>query len=90
MNSQPMYFSLKIPIIYELKGSLHHFIMIIKALIYFAESFNTCCATLTEEQTRIVKQEYNGSTLTNNKMIKSSLIAAGLIVIALLMLTQYH
>jgi hypothetical protein len=64
--------------------------MIIKALIYFAESFNICCAIINEEQTRIVKQEYNGYSLTNNKMIKSSLIAVGLIVIALLMLTQYH
>jgi hypothetical protein len=39
---------------------------------------------------RVVKREYNGSSLTNSKMIKSSLIAAGLIVIALLMLIQYH
>jgi hypothetical protein len=37
-----------------------------------------------------VKREYNDTSLTNSKIIKSSLIAAGLIVIALLMLTQYH
>jgi hypothetical protein len=42
-----------------------------------------------EEQTAVVKQEYNGYSLNNNKLIKSSLIAVGLIVIALLMLTQY-
>ena len=43
-----------------------------------------------EEQTAVVKQEYNGYSLNNkSKMIKSSLIAVGLIVIALLMLTQY-
>ena len=74
----------------ELKECLHHFIMISKALICFVESFIICCATLSEGQTRIVKQEYNGASLTNSKIIKSSLIAAGLIVIALLMLTQYH
>jgi hypothetical protein len=62
----------------------------IKSLIYYAESFIVCCAAKNEEQIRIVKQEYNGHRLTNNKMIKSSLIAVGLIVIALLMLTQYH
>jgi hypothetical protein len=74
----------------ESKESLHHFIIISIALICFAESFIICCATLTEEQSRIVKQEYNGSTLTNSKMIKSSVIAAGLILIALLMLTLYQ
>jgi len=37
-----------------------------------------------------VKREYNGSSLTDNKLIKSSLIAAGLIVIALIMLIQYR
>ena len=59
------------------------------SLIYFAESFNICCAIKMEEQTAVVKQEYNGYSLNNNKMIKSSLIAVGLIVIALLLLTQY-
>jgi hypothetical protein len=62
----------------------------IKSLIYDGESSIVCCAAQIEEQIRIVKQEYNGHRLTNNKMIKSSLIAVGLIVIALLMLTQYH
>ena len=47
-------------------------------------------ATLNREQTNIVKREYNGSSLTDNKLIKSSLIAAGLIVIALIMLIQYR
>ena len=74
----------------ELKESLHHFIMISKALICFVESFIICSANLMEGQTRIVKREYDGASLTNSKIIKSSLIAAGLIVIALLMLTQYH
>jgi hypothetical protein len=74
----------------ELIESLHHFIMISIALIYYVESFIICCPSLTEEQTRIVKREYNGASSTNGKIIKSSLIAAGLIVIALLMLTQYH
>jgi hypothetical protein len=64
--------------------------MIIKLLIYIAESFILCCAAKIKEQTQIVKQEYNGYGLTTNKMIKSSLIAAGLIVIALLMLAQYQ
>lgn len=64
--------------------------MIIKVLIYVAESFIICCATKIKEQTHIVKQEYNDYRLTNSKMIKSSLIAAGLIVIALLMLAQYQ
>jgi hypothetical protein len=72
-----------------LKESLYIFIMLILALIYFAESFIICCAIKMEEQTAVVKQEYNGYSLNNNKMIKSSLIAVGLIVIALLMLTQY-
>ncbi len=58
--------------------------------MYFAESFIICCAIKYEEQTRIVKQQYNGYGLTNNKMIKSALIAVGLIVIALLMLIQYQ
>jgi hypothetical protein len=62
----------------------------IKSLIYDGESFIVCCVAKIEEQIRIVKQEYNGHRLINNKMIKSSLIAVGLIVIALLMLTQYH
>jgi hypothetical protein len=62
----------------------------IKSLIYYAESFIVCCAAKIEEQIRIVKEEYNGHRLTNNKIVKSSLIAVGLIVIALLMLTQYH
>jgi hypothetical protein len=75
----------------ELKESLHHFIMISIALICYVESFIICCPSLTEEeQTRIVKREYDGASSTNSKIIKSSLIAAGLIVIALLMLTQYH
>lgn len=74
----------------ELKESLHHFIMISKALICFVESFIICSANLMEGQTRIVKREYDGASLTNSKIIKSSLIAEGLIVIALLMLTQYH
>ena len=74
----------------ELKESLHHFIMISRALICFVETFIICCANLVEGQTRIVKREYNGASLANSKIIKSSLIAAGLIVIALLMLTQYH
>jgi hypothetical protein len=74
----------------ELKESLHHFIMISKALICFVESFIICSANLMEGQTRIVKREYDGASLTDSKIIKSSLIAAGLIVIALLMLTQYH
>jgi hypothetical protein len=64
--------------------------MISRALICFVESFIICCANLTERQTRIVKREYDGASLTNSKIIKSSLIAAGLIVIALLMLTLYH
>jgi hypothetical protein len=62
----------------------------IKSLIYYAESFIVCCAAKIEEQIRTVKEEYNGHRLTNNKIIKSSLIAVGLIVIALLMLIQYH
>jgi hypothetical protein len=62
----------------------------IKSLIYDGESFIVCCAAKIEEQIRIVKEEYNGHRLTNNKIVKSSLIAVGLIVIALLMLTQYH
>ena len=81
---------MELSIVDEVKESLHHFIIISKALISFAESFIICCATLTEEQTRIVKQEYDGSILSNNKMIKSSVIAAGLILIALLMLTLYQ
>jgi hypothetical protein len=64
--------------------------MIVKALIYFAESFIVCSAITNEEQTPVVKQEYNGYSLTNNKMMKASFIAVGLIVIALLMLTQYQ
>jgi hypothetical protein len=64
--------------------------MVLEALMYYAESFIVCSATKIEEQIRIVKQEYNGHRLANNMMIKSSLIAVGLIVIALLMLTQYH
>ncbi len=72
-----------------LKESRYIFIMMIRALIYFAESFIICCAITMEEQTTVVKQESNGYSLTNNKMIKSTLIAVGLIVIALLMLTQY-
>ena len=64
--------------------------MLIIALVYFAESFIICCPIKMEEQTAVVKQEYNGYSLNNkSKMIKSSLIAVGLIVIALLMLTQY-
>jgi hypothetical protein len=66
-----------------------YFYYVDRALVYFAESFNICCAIKMEEQTAVVKQEYNGYSLNNNKMIKSSLIAVGLIVIALLMLTQY-
>jgi hypothetical protein len=62
----------------------------IKSLIYDGESFIVCCAAKIEEQICIVKQQYNGHRLTNNKIVKSSLIAVGLIVIALLMLTQYH
>jgi hypothetical protein len=61
-----------------------------KTLYLLAESFIICCVIKYEEQNRIVKQEYNGYSLPNNKMIKSSLIAVGLIVIALLMLTQYQ
>jgi hypothetical protein len=64
--------------------------MIIKALIYFAQSFIVCSAITNEEQTPVVKHEYNGYSLTNNKIIKASLIAVALIVIALLMLTQYQ
>ena len=74
----------------ELIESLHHFITISISLMYFVESFIICSPSLMEEQTLIVKREYNGASLTNSKLIKSSLIAAGLIVIALLMLTQYH
>jgi hypothetical protein len=74
----------------ELKESLHHFIMISIALICYVESFIICCPGLMEEQIRIVKREYNGASSTNSKIIKSSLIAVGLIVIALLMLIQYH
>jgi hypothetical protein len=74
----------------ELKECLHHIIMASRALICFVESFIICCPNSMEGQTRIVKREYNGASLTNSKIIKSSLIAAGLIVIALLMLTQYH
>lgn len=58
--------------------------------MYLAQSFIVCSAITNEEQTPVVKQEYNGYSLTNNKMIKASLIAVGLIVIALLMLTPYQ
>lgn len=60
-----------------------------KTVDLVCKSFNICCAITIEEQTHTVKQEYNGYSLTSSKMIKSSLIAIGLIVIALLMLTQY-
>ena len=60
----------------------------IKSLIYYAESFIICCAAKIEGQIRIVKQEYNGHRLTNNKIVKSSLIAVGLIVIAFI--KSYH
>ena len=66
-------------------------------LCYYRHSYKLCqrlfyhrLCSFKREQTYIVKREYKDSSLTDNKLIKSSLIAAGLIVIALLMLIQYR